>query len=75
MDATTATLMTFGIAALLTSWIVMIIVAWQEDYAWGLCSVLLPPLAYLYGLFRLDKAGQSLMLAVVGLVLLFLAFG
>ncbi len=75
MDATTATLMTFGIAALLTSWIVMIIVAWQEDYAWGLCSVLLPPLAYLYGLFRLDKAGQSLMLAVVGLVLLFMAFG
>lgn len=75
MDATTATLMTFGLAALLTSWIVMIIVAWQEDYAWGLCSVLLPPLAYLYGLFRLDKAGQSLLLAVVGLVLLFFAFG
>ncbi len=75
MDATTATLMTFGLAALLASWILMIIVAWREDYAWGLCSVLLPPLAYLYGLFRLDKAGQSLLLAVAGLFLLFLAFG
>lgn len=75
MDATTATLMTFGLAALLASWVLMIIVAWREDYAWGLCSVLLPPLAYLYGLFRLDKAGQSLLLAIAGLFLLFLAFG
>ncbi len=75
MDATTATLMTFGLAALLASWVVMIIVAWQEDYAWGLFAVLLPPLAYLYGLFRLDKAGQSLLLAVAGCVLLYLALG
>jgi hypothetical protein len=75
MEATTATLMTFGLAALLASWVVLIIVAWQEDYAWGLFSVLLPPLAYLYALFRLDKAGQSILLAIVGMVLLFFAFG
>ena len=73
MDATTATLMTFGLAALLASWVVMIIVAWQEDYAWGLCTLLLPPLSYLYGLARLDKAGQALLLAAIGWILIFLA--
>ena len=46
----------------------------REDYAWGLFAVLLPPIAYIYGLFRMDKAGQSLLVAVAGLFMLFLAF-
>ena len=53
LEATNAALMTFGLAALLTSWVLLIIVAWKEDYAWGLCTVLLPPLSYLYALTRL----------------------
>lgn len=73
MDAGSAALMTFGFAALLTSWVLLLIVSWKEDYAWGLCATLLPPLAYLYGLFRLDKAGQALLVAVIGVVLLGLA--
>jgi hypothetical protein len=75
MDATTATLMTFGLAALLVSWVILLIEAWKEDYAWGLCALLLPPLAYLYGLFRLDKAGEALLVAIFGWVLLFFALG
>ena len=75
MDATSATLITFGAAALLTSWVVLLIVSWQEDYAWGLCALLLPPLAYLYALARLDKAGQSLLLAVAGWFLIWLGWG
>lgn len=75
MDATTATLMTFGAAALLASWIVMLITAWREDYAWGLCTLFLPPLSYLYGLFRLDKAGEAILLAIVGCGLLAIALG
>lgn len=75
MEATTATLMTFGLALLLVSWVLLLIESWREDYAWGLCTLLLPPLSYLYGLFRLDKAGQALLLAVLGWVLLFFALG
>ena len=73
MDAPSAALMVFGIAALLASWVLLLIAAWREDYSWGLFATLLPPLAYLYALFRLDKAGESLLLAIVGWVLLFLA--
>jgi hypothetical protein len=75
MDATSATLITFGAAALLTSWVLLLIVSWKEDYAWGLFTLLLPPLSYLYALGRLDKAGQSLLVAVVGWFLIWLGWG
>ena len=73
MDAASATLMTFGVALLALSWIVLLIAAWQEDYAWGLCTLFLPPLSYLYGVARLDKAGEAILLAIGGWVLIFLA--
>ena len=73
MEAANATLLTFGVATLLASWVLMLIVAWREDYAWGLCALLLPPFAYLYGVFRLDKAGQALLVALVGWVLIWLS--
>jgi hypothetical protein len=75
MDASSATLVTFGAAALLASWVILLIESWKEDYAWGLCTLLLPPLSYLYGLFRLDKAGQALLLAIVGWLLVYLGMG
>jgi len=74
MEATSAAMMTFGVAALFASWVILLIDSWKEDYAWGLCTLLLPPLSYLYGLFRLDKAGQALAVAASGWVLLFLAW-
>ncbi len=73
MDATSATLMTFGVAALFASWVVLLIDSWREDYSWGLCTLLLPPLSYLYALGRLDKAGGAIMLAILGWVFLFLS--
>ena len=73
MEATTAAMTTFGVAALLTSWVLLLITAWKEDYSWGLCTVLLPQLSYLYALFRLDKAAQPLLVALVGWVLILLA--
>lgn len=73
MDSGSAVLLTFGLATLLVSWILLLIVAWKEDYTWGLFALLLPPLAYLYGLLRLDKAGQSLMVAAAGLVMIWAA--
>ncbi|GAB3318139.1 hypothetical protein [Haliea atlantica] len=73
MEATSATLLTFGLATLLASWVMLLIQSWKNDYAWGLCALILPPFAYLYGLFRLDKAGQSILLALIGLVLVWMA--
>ena len=73
MDATTATLMTYGAAALMMSWIVLLIEAWKEDYTWGLCTLFLPPLSYAYGLTQLDKAGGALSLAAIGWLLIIIA--
>lgn len=73
MDAGSAVFMTFGAAALLVSWVLLLIASWKEDYSWGLCTLFLPPLSYLYGLARLDKAGEALLAAVVGWVCIFLA--
>ena len=73
MEATTAALTTFGISALLASWVLLLIASWKEDYAWGLCTLLLPPLSYCYAVFRPDKAGQAVMLAVAGVLLILLA--
>ena len=74
MEATSAVLMTFGLATLLVSWILMLIAAFEDDYAWGIFAVLLPPIAYAYGLFRMEKAGQSIAVAIVGLLFLWMAF-
>lgn len=72
MDAATATMYTYGAATLLMSWVILLIVSWKEDYAWGLCTLFLPPLSYLYALSRLDKAGEALLVALVGWVLIWL---
>ncbi|MEE4279762.1 MAG: hypothetical protein V2I82_14950 [Halieaceae bacterium] len=74
MEPTSAVLMTFGIATLLVSWILLLIAAWKDDYAWGIFATLLPPIAYMYAFFRLEKAGQSLIVAAVGWLFIFLAF-
>jgi len=73
MEAAAATMYTYGAALLLMSWVMLIITAWREDYAWGLCSLFLPPLAYLYAFARLDKAGEALVVAALGWVLIFIA--
>ncbi len=73
MEATSALFMTLGAAALLASWILLLIISSREDFTWGLCSLLLPPLSYFYGLFRLDLAGEAIALAFIGWVLIFLA--
>ena len=73
MEATTAAMVTIGAAALLASWVVLLIASWKEDYTWGLCTLFLPPLSYLYGLTRLDQAGDAMLLAIAGWILIWLA--
>ncbi len=73
MDASSAALLTFGVATLAVSWILLMVASWREDYSWGLCTLFLPPLSYLYSLARLDKAGDAIVVAVIGW--LFIWFG
>lgn len=74
MEASSSFLMTLGAALLLISWILLLITSWQEEYAWGMVSLLLPPLGYGYALFRLDKAGASLGCALLGWILIWLGW-
>lgn len=72
MDPISALFTLVGVAALLASWITLLINASKTDFAWGLFTVLLPPLSYLYGLFRLDIAFEPILLAVAGCILLWM---
>ena len=74
MEASSSFLMTLGAASLLISWILLLITSWQEEYAWGMVSLLLPPLGYGYALFRLDKAGASLGCALLDWILIWLGW-
>ena len=74
MEASSSFLMTLGAASLLISWILLLITSWQEEYAWGMVSLLLPPLGYGYALFRLDKAGAPLGCALLGWILIWLGW-
>ncbi|WP_339339572.1 hypothetical protein [uncultured Oceanicoccus sp.] len=69
MESISALFITFGGAALLASWVTLFITSSKEDFTWGLCSVLLPPAAYCYALFRLDLAKESIILAIIGCLL------
>lgn len=73
MDPLSAALTTFGIAILLASWIMLIIYSFREDMTWGLCSLFLPPVSYLYGLFHWSKANEPVLFALLGCALLILA--
>ena len=72
MEAYSAYLMFLGVSCLLVSWCLLLITAWKEDYAWGMFSLLLPPVGYGYALFRLDSAKETLLLAVIGWLLVIL---
>lgn len=73
MDPLTASLSTFGVILLLCSWIQLLIVSFKEDFTWGLTSLFLPPISYLYSLTVLDKAAPVIGLAAIGGGLIFLA--
>ena len=69
MEASSAFLMFLGVACLLLSWGLLLITAWKADYAWGMCSLLLPPVGYGYALFRYAEAKETLLLAGLGWLL------
>ena len=70
MDPLSTTLTFFAVCLLVASWIMMIFAATSEDFTWGLFAIFLPPLAYVYGLYRWESAGDSIKAAIIGLALL-----
>lgn len=65
-------LITFGVLLLLISWVYLLFVSFKDDFTWGLTTVFLPPLSYVYSMFALEKAGGSIGLAIIGSGLIFL---
>ena len=74
MEPMSAALLTFGLAILLCSWVLLIIISFREDFTWGLSSVFVPPLAYFYALFQWSKAKATIWVALLGWLLIFFAF-
>jgi hypothetical protein len=70
VDPLTAAFSTFGVICLASSWILLLIVSFRSDFTWGLVTLFLPPLSYLYGLFALEKAGGAILFAVIGIGLI-----
>lgn len=73
MEPYAALFLTVGIALLWLSWLLLMITSANEDFSWGLCTLFLPPVSYLYALARLDKARDSITLAIIGWLLIWLA--
>lgn len=73
MDPISATFMTFGVVLLVASWIYLMIIAFREDFAWGLFTVLVPPLSYLYSCFAWRETKEVLIMAAGGLALMLIA--
>lgn len=72
MEPITATCVTFGAILIFASWIQLLFVSFKSDYLWGLTAIFMPPLAYFYSLFELNKAGAVIGLSFIGSALIFI---
>lgn len=73
MEPLSAVFMVFGMVLLAISWLLLLQLAFARDYSWGMFALLLPPLAYFYGLFRWDTAREPILMSVLGWVFIFIA--
>lgn len=70
MEPFSATAMTFGVCLLVISWIYLIIIAFKADFNWGLVTVFLPVLSYIYAFFDFKKTQGVLLFAGLGWLLI-----
>jgi len=73
MDAISSVCLMFGIILLVASWVNLLIVSFRTDYSWGLTTLFLPPLSYLYSCFSWQKAQSAVLLAAGGWLLILLS--
>lgn len=69
MDPISAVFVTFGAIIIIIGWVQLLFTSFAEDYNWGLATLFLPPLSYLYSFFALDKAKDAMVATVIGWVL------
>ncbi|MDX9873382.1 MAG: hypothetical protein RBS88_00610 [Spongiibacteraceae bacterium] len=72
MDSIDAILFAGGLILLIISWVLLLVATAKRDFAWALCTLLLPPLSYLVALFRWNDVGKEPVLLAIGGVILVL---
>ncbi|VUD53040.1 hypothetical protein TDB9533_01754 [Thalassocella blandensis] len=70
MEPIAALFITFGVVLLAAGWIQLLITSFKDDYTWGLTSLFLPPLSYLYACFSWEKAKDAIILSGIGFALI-----
>ncbi len=66
MDPITAVFITFGVILVLAGWVQLLFTSFGEDFSWGLATLFVPPLSYVYSLFALDKAAGAMSMTGIG---------
>ena len=66
MDPITAVFITFGVILILAGWVQLLFTSFGEDFSWGLATLFVPPLSYVYSLFALDKAAGAMSMTGIG---------
>jgi len=69
MDSLSAVFVTFGAVIILIGWVQLLFTSFADDYSWGLTTLFLPPLSYIYGFCALDKAKDAMIATVIGWLL------
>jgi uncharacterized membrane protein len=69
MDPISSVLITFGVILIVAGWIQLLFSSFGSDFNWGLATLFVPPLSYIYGFFALDKAKDALIFSGIGWVL------
>lgn len=69
MDPISAVFFTFGIILMFAGWVQLMFTSFREDFTWGLATIFVPPMSYLYAMFALDKAKDALILTAIGVSL------
>ncbi len=69
MDPVSAVLVTFGAIMILAGWVQLLFTSFEDDYTWGLTTVFLPVLSYIYCFFSWEKAKGAMGLTIIGWIL------
>lgn len=70
MDPVSTIMLTFGVILLVIGWIQLMFTSFHEDFTWGLATVFVPPLSYIYSaISAFDKTKDTLTLTGIGLAL------
>lgn len=66
MDPITAVFLTFGVILVVAGWVQLMFTSFDDDFTWGLTTMFLPPLSYIYSFFAWDKAKGAMTLTLIG---------